>query len=160
MEKAAPFTLAALFMSLSVEFSLNLKISKEELRKNAARQRSQCRIAENKCWKELVRGEGLITNFLASSFRNVPGRASCRRPRPRCLYAPDSNPGKRLADRREAQKALWLAGRNLNKSQVFPALEPNGSRSRPGRSSWPDGKAYNAWESSNRVPEKMPDQLR
>jgi hypothetical protein len=49
-------------------------------------------------------------------------------PRHLSLFSPCSNRGNTLADRREAQTERSLAGRNPNKSQVFPVKEPNGSR--------------------------------
>ena len=76
------------------------------------------------------------------------------------LCAPYSNRGNRLVCHPEAQTARLLAVRNPNKSQVFPAKEPNGSRILPDRFSLPFGKAYNASGSSNHVPERTPDQQR
>jgi hypothetical protein len=83
--------------------------------------------------------------------------ASLPRPIP-CAMC--NNRGNKPAGRPAAQMERLLAVRNPNKSQVFPVKEPNGSRIPPGRSSLPFGKACNALGSSNRVPERTPDQQR
>jgi hypothetical protein len=76
----------------------------------------------------------------------------------RCLCEPYSNPGNTPGDRLAAQKAPWWAGHILSKSQVFPESEPHGNRNPlPGRSFWPDDKAYSVSVSKNRVLEKTPD---
>ena len=74
------------------------------------------------------------------------------------LFGPYSSRGNKRADRRAAQTERWLAGRNPNKSQVFPVKVPNGSRiPLLARSSLPCGKACSALGSNNRVPERTPD---
>jgi hypothetical protein len=80
----------------------------------------------------------------------------------RCLCALDSNPDKKLVDRREAQKEPLLAVRNPNKSQVFHVMRPDGNRSLPHlvQTSLPSGKAYSVWGSNNHVPERTSDQQR
>jgi hypothetical protein len=88
---------------------------------------------------------------------NVRGHVPRRR---RCPCEPCSNPGNRPDDRLAVQRALWWAGRNLNKSLVFPALERNGNRCFPDRSFWPDDTACNALGSNNHVLERMPDRQR
>jgi hypothetical protein len=94
-------------------------------------------------------------SWMGSSF--IRGRVLANR---RFPCAPCSNRGNRQAGRLAAQKGRWWADRNPNKSQVFPVKEPNGSRIPPARFSLPDGNFCNASGSSNRVPERTPDQQR
>jgi len=111
----------------------------------------------------LVRGRSIQCGNRALDRTNTSNDrdlAMRRRPRRCCPSVPGSNPCKTQDDRREAQKELLLAGRNPNKSQVYPVLEPNGSRTPPGRSSLPDGNSCNALGSNNHVPERTSDQQR
>lgn len=79
-----------------------------------------------------------------------------------CLCEPGSSRGRIPGGRREARTARSLADRNRNRSQVYPAPEPNGTRSRhhPDRSFLPSGKACSASGSSSRALERTPDQQR
>ena len=86
------------------------------------------------------------------------GRAMHLRPLHRpSLCAPGSSRDKTLDDRHAVQKAQLSAGRNPNKSRVFPWPERNGSRSPPDRSFLPDGNSCNVLGSNNHVPGRTSD---
>ncbi len=92
-------------------------------------------------------------------FRPVRGCASARRHR-RYPCGQRSNPDRRRADRREAQRERLWAGRIQSRSPAFPARTKCGSRSLPDRSFLRYGMVYNVWVSSNRVPGRTPDRQR
>lgn len=91
--------------------------------------------------------------FNTGCGRAMPPRLLHRR----SLCAPGSSRGKTLDDRHAVQKAQLSAGRNPNKSRVFPWPEQNGSRSPPDRSFLPDGNSCNVLGSNNHVPGRTSD---